>query len=121
MELTGWLSRGTDPLAELEKLCGHRWESHALFQLAAAAGPLRRADLAAAIRSQCGGRPDDTQLGRTLRRLTAERLVHSTPTADGHRQYTLTAQGRQRVARLEALTRILLRWYEAPEPQDPQS
>jgi DNA-binding PadR family transcriptional regulator len=121
MELTGWLRAGIDPLAELEKLCGHRWESHALLQLAAAAGPLRRAELAAAIRRQCGGRPDDTQLGRTMRRLTADRLVHSTATADGHRQYTLTARGRQRVERLEALIRIMLHWHEAPDLPDHQS
>lgn len=109
MELTSWLSRGVDPLAELESLCGHRWESHALLQLEA--GPLRRAQLAATIRSQCDGRPDDTQIDRTLGRLAAQGLVRSTD-VDGHRCYELTPQGRLRVFRLEVLVRIVLRWHD---------
>lgn len=119
MELTSWLSRGIDPLAELETLCGHRWESHALIQLAAASRPLRRAELAAAIRSHCGGRPDDTQLNRTLNRLAAKRLVRLA-TVSGHKHYELTHQGQQRVARLEALVGILLRCFERHQHSDPE-
>jgi DNA-binding HxlR family transcriptional regulator len=111
MDLAGWLGRGVDPLAELEDLCGHRWEGHVLIQLAAAPAPLRRAELAVAIRQHSGGRPDDAQLNRTLKQLRTKRLIRAV-TIDGNRQHELTDRGRQQARLLEALLPVLARWLE---------
>lgn len=110
--------RTADPLAALVDLSGHRWNNHVLLQLAAAKTPTRRKELATAIRRACDGRPDDVQVGRALKQLTAQRLVRPVTTAD-QKQYQLTTQGHQRANLLRRMLHILHRGPEADQRPAP--
>jgi hypothetical protein len=101
------LSDGADPLGQLAELCGHRWDSHLLLFLAAAAQPVRRAELAAGITRAAAERISDGQLDRTIRRLTLRMLVLYRLDEKGYKVYRLTLPGHQHAARLRALVHLL--------------
>jgi DNA-binding PadR family transcriptional regulator len=101
------LSGDVDPLGQLAELCGHRWDSHLLLHLAAAAQPIRRAELAAGITRAAGERISDGQLDRTIRRLTLRKLVRYRLDKKGYKVYQLTPPGHQHAARLRALVNLL--------------
>jgi DNA-binding PadR family transcriptional regulator len=101
------LSEDTDPLAQLAELCGHRWESHVLLQLAQAAEPLRRTELAALVSRAAEERISDGQLDRSIRRLGERNLLRYRINGRGYKAYQLTADGHQHAARLRSLMELL--------------
>jgi DNA-binding PadR family transcriptional regulator len=101
------LSEDTDPLAQLAELCGHRWESHVLLQLAQAAEPLRRTELAALVSRAAEERISDGQLDRSIRRLGERNLLRYRVNGRGYKAYQLTADGHQHAARLRSLVELL--------------
>jgi DNA-binding HxlR family transcriptional regulator len=101
------LSEDTDPLAQLAELCGHRWESHVLLQLAQTAEPLRRTELAALVSRAAEERISDSQLDRSIRRLGERNLLRYRINGRGYKAYQLTADGHQHAARLRSLVELL--------------
>lgn len=100
-------SRAVEPLHLLEELFGHRWEAHALLQLALA-GPMRRADLATAVGTAAGGHIPDAQLDRSIRRLCQAGLARY-DIAHRHKWYQLTPAGRRRADLLEPIAAAVQR------------
>jgi DNA-binding PadR family transcriptional regulator len=106
-----------DPLDQLEQLCGHRWDSHLLLQLARSQ-PLRRAELAARITQAAGRRISDGQLDRTIRRLGSQQLVKWS-LDQGHKIYRLTARGHEHADRIRWLVQLLDPPDAHPQPATP--
>lgn len=101
------LSAEQDPYVRLEQMCGHRWDSYLLLELAAAAGPARRADLATAITHRARDRISDSQMSRTILRLEDRHLIQHYHDGRGHKVYRLTPTGTALARGLSRLGQLL--------------
>lgn len=92
-------------LQEIEDLFRYRWDTVVVICLKH--GPMRYGELGSAITTWAGTRLADGVLTRSLRRLTEAELVRLTDDGDGHNAYTLTVQGRARLAKIAAIGRAV--------------